>query len=95
MTESVVHLVGVAASRTAGMPRLEPSWLSQWAARSEPVRVEEKEQLFVRNRPTQTAPKVIYCRSGLVISRRRVGKVVGGIQPRSIPQLIKVPVKVI
>jgi len=45
-----------------------------------PFTIKEEEQLVVRDRPTDTASKMVHGRSRFVVSRRRVGKVVRCIQ---------------
>src|SRR5229473_1618152 len=64
-------------------------------AQPHPFAIEEKENLVVHNRPAQTASKMIYGRSGLVIPRRRISKVVRRIQQRTIPQFIEISVQLI
>jgi len=60
-----------------------------------PLTVKKEKQLVARDRPTHTASKMVHSCPRLVIPGRRIGEVIRRIKQRSIPQFIKIPVKLI
>jgi len=54
-----------------------------------------KNRFVVRDRPTHTASKMVHSCPRLVIAWGRIGEVVRRIQQRSIPQFVKISVKLV
>ena len=60
-----------------------------------PFGVEEEKQLVVEDRSAQAAAEVIHRGARLMISGRGVGKEIGRVEFRSVPQLIQISMKLI
>ena len=60
-----------------------------------PFAVEKEEQLVAQDRPSQAAAEMVHRGARLVIARSGVGEEVGGIESRSVPQLVQVSVELI
>ena len=60
-----------------------------------PLAIEEEKQLVVDNRAAHTASKVVQCGARFVISWSGIREIVGRVELRTIPQFIKIPVKLV
>ena len=56
---------------------------------------EKEKQFIVNNGPANVAAEVVYRGARLVISRRGVREEIRSVEPRTVPQLVQVPVKLI
>ena len=55
-----------------------------------PFAIEEEKELIVNNWTADAAAEMVHRGAGLVISRRRIGEIIGGVEPRTIPQLVQI-----
>ncbi len=60
-----------------------------------PLAIEEEKQLVVNDRAAQAAAEMVHGRARLVISRGGIREIVGRVEPRAVPQLIEISVKLV
>ena len=60
-----------------------------------PFAVEKEKQLVVHDRAAEASAEMVHGRARLVISRRRIGEKIGGVEARAVPEFVEISVKLV